>query len=72
MSKYKAFIVVNGTEYEMQIEGDSPSYEEVNAAMSQMKEAESIKVELLNGDILAINGLQYKDVYFLARKVEES
>lgn len=68
MSSYNVFIVVNGQEFQMVSTSEAPTYDEVYEGMSVLKEVENIKVELVNGDILAINGVQYKDVYFLARK----
>lgn len=64
--RYNIYIVVNGTDWQIQTTEDITTLEVANEQMSILKEVENISLELVNGDILSINGVHYKDVYFKA------
>jgi hypothetical protein len=70
-NEYQIFLVVGDATFELKSQSDTGSYEEVMAGMAELKDAENIVAETVHGVIIAVNGLQYKDAYFIAKKRQE-
>lgn len=65
---YNFYIVVNGVEHQMILQEAINTEEQASENISSLKEVESISLVTTDGMLLSINGIQYKDVYFIARK----
>ena len=65
---YNFYIVVNGIEHQMILQEVIDTEEQASENISSLKEVESISLITTDGLLLAINGIQHKDVYFIARK----
>lgn len=70
-NEYQIFMIVGDATYELKSQEGTGGYDEVMAGMAELKDAESIVAETVHGVIIAVNGLQYKDAYFIAKKRQE-
>lgn len=65
---YNFYIVVNGLEHQMILQETVDTEEQASEQISTLKDVESISLATTDGLLLSINGIQYKDVHFIARK----
>jgi hypothetical protein len=68
-AEYKFYIVINGTDFPIQMLQESASDEEAKDFLKQMQHTESLWIGLENGDMIAVNQYLTTNVYFKAMRL---